>query len=157
MPLDDFANKIAQLEAFDFGEEFTSIVGNNTDKLDDLLAQQLSTGRDGNGDPVKLYDKEVYQPSTIEHKKKYGKGLGAITDRITNYMSGDFYKSLETKIDGDAYQIDSDVAYYKYIIERSGEQIMELGEPVRKEFAEEIVLPEISEALKAKTGLVINQ
>jgi len=153
--LDDFKNRIATLQAFDFGKELTDIVEKNSDKIPDLLAQQLALGKDGNDEPVTLHGDTEYSPFTVRYKQDVGKGLGAVTDRITNYMSGAFYESMNTKVENNAFETVGDVPYFDDIIERSGSVIMELDESSRIEFGEKVTLPGIKEVLKAKTGLII--
>lgn len=153
--LDDFQNRITALQAFDLAQEQNAIVEQNADKIPDLLARQLATGRDGNNEQVLLNGNAAYSPFTIEIKERFGKGLGAVTDRVTNYMTGAFYQEMKTTIDNDAFETISDVPYFDDIIERSGSVIMELDESSRIEFAESVTLPAIKERLKNKTSLVI--
>jgi hypothetical protein len=153
--LDDFRNKIAAIQAFDFGRELETIVEQNTDKIPDLLAQQLAAGRDGNNEPVLLNGSPEYSPFTVRYKQDVGQGLGAVTDRVTNYMTGAFYQNMKTTVENNAFETTSDVPYFEDIIERSGSVIMELDESSRIQFAENVTLPAIKESLKTKTGLVI--
>lgn len=153
--LDDFKNRIAALQAFDFGQELNNIVEKNADKIPDILAQQLALGKDGAGEPVTLNGSQEYAPFTIEIKERFGKGLGAVTDRVTNYMTGAFYQDMKTTVENDAFETTSDVPYFDDIIERSGSIVMELDESSRIEFGQQVTLPAIKEALKNKTGLVI--
>lgn len=153
--LDDFKNRIAALQAFDFGKELNDIVEKNADKIPDLLAQQLAQGKDGNNEPVTLNGNTEYAPFTIEIKDRFGKGLGAVTDRITNYMTGAFYQDMKTTVENDAFETVSDVPYFDDIIERSGSVVMNLDESSRIEFGQKVTLPGIKEVLKSKTGLEI--
>jgi len=153
--LDDFRNRIAALQTFDFGRELETIVEQNANKIPDLLAQQLAAGKDGNNEPVTLHGEAQYSPFTIRYKQEVGQGLGAVTDRVTNYMTGAFYQNMNTTVENNAFETISDVPYFDDIIERSGSVIMELDESSRIEFAENITLPAIKESLKTKTGLVI--
>lgn len=153
--LDDFKNRIASLNSFDFGKELNNIVEQNADKIPDLLAQQLAQGKDGNNEPVLLNGSPEYAPFTIEIKDRFGKGLGAITDRVTNYMTGAFYESMKTNVENNAFETIGDVPYFDDIIERSGSIVMELNESSRIEFGQKVTLPAIKEVLKTKTGLTI--
>lgn len=153
--LDDFKNRIASLNSFDFGKELTNIVEQNADKIPDILAQQLAQGKDGSGEPVLLNGNPEYAPFTIEIKERFGKGLGAVTDRVTNYMTGAFYQDMKTAVENDAFETVSDVPYFEDIIERSGSIVMELDESSRIEFGQQVTLPAIKEVLKSKTGLTI--
>lgn len=153
--LDDFKNRIAALQSFDFGQELNNIVEQNADKIPDILAQQLAQGKDGAGEPVTLHGESQYSPFTIRYKQDVGQGLGAVTDRITNYMTGAFYQDMKTNVENDAFETTSDVPYFDDIIERSGSVVMELDESSRIEFGQNVTLPAIKEVLKSKTGLVI--
>jgi hypothetical protein len=154
--LDDFQNRIEKLRAFDFGQEMQTIVENNSDKLAGYIREQLSQGIDGDGKPVQIFDRLEYRPLTIEIKQREGIGLGAVTDRITNYMSGAFYESLKVQTEGQVFEADSDVSYFGDIRLRSSDSLLEIDEANRKEFAENVTLPGIKEALLTKTGLTIN-
>lgn len=68
--LDDFKNRIAALQSFDFGQELNNIVEQNADKIPDALAQQLAQGKDGNNEPVLLNGSPEYSPFTIEIKDR---------------------------------------------------------------------------------------
>lgn len=151
--LDDFENRITALRGFDFGAELQVIVENNSEKITDLVRKQLEAGIDGNNEPNKIFDRTEYRPLTIEIKQTKGVGLGAVTDRITNFMTGDFYRSLKTDVEGNVFEEDSDVSYFGDIRLYSSDALLEVNEENRKEFAETVTLPSISEALLAKTGL----
>lgn len=154
--LDDFKNRIAALQSFDFGQELNNIVEKNADKIPNALTEQLAQGRDGNDEPVLLNGNPEYAPFTIEIKEQVGKGLGAVTDRVTNYMTGAFYQDMKTTVENDAFETTSDVPYFDDIIERSGSVVMELDESSRTEFGQNVTLPAIKEILKTKTGLTIS-
>lgn len=157
MALDGMKQFIDDLTAFDFGQELRTIVADNAEELPELLKVQLAAGKDGDNKPVTLYGSPNYARATIEEKKINGRGLGAVTDRITNYMSGDFYRLQRAKVVGQVFSIDSPVTYFGDIVERSGESVMELNEESRLKFATEITLPSIEDVLYAKTGLQITK
>jgi hypothetical protein len=155
MPLQDFENRIQKLQAFDFALELETIVSDNIDKLPVYLKEQLAAGRDGDGEPVKIFDRAEYSPKTIEIKKAEGQGLGAVTDRITNYMTGEFYNSITEKVEGQVFEADSDVPYFGDIRLRSSDSLLKINERNRLDFATNVTLPAIKEALLTKTGLAI--
>lgn len=155
--LDDFENRITSLRGFDFGQELATIIDNNSEKITDLVRKQLEAGVDGNNEPNKIFDRTEYRPLTIEIKQKTGVGLGAVTDRVTNYMTGDFYRSLKTDVQGNVFEEDSDVSYFGDIRLYSSDALLEVNEQNRKEFAETVTLPGIQEALLSKTGLKITR
>ena len=155
--LDDFENRITALKGFDFGQELETIVENNSEKITEYVRKQLEAGIDGNNEPNKIFDRTEYRPLTIEIKKERGSGLGAVTDHITNYMTGSFYNSLKTDVEGNVFEEDSDVSYFGDIRLYSSDALLEVNETNRKEFAETVTLPGIQEALLAKTGLKITR
>lgn len=153
--LDDLAQRIAKLQAFDFSQELQTIVEDNVDKLPPMIREQLEQGKDGDDKPATIFGRSGYSPRTVEIKKANGSGLGAVTDRITNYMTGEFYNSLEVKTEGQVFEADSDVPYFGDITLYSQPELLEVDEEHRLEFAETVTLPAIKESLQAKTGLII--
>lgn len=157
MPLQDFENKIKALTEFDFATEMNKVIDDNAPVIADKIKAQLASGRDGDDQPVTLFDRTEYAPRTIEIKQKEGSGLGAVTDRITNYMSGAFYQSLEVKREGQVFEADSDVSYFGDIRLRSSEALLEVDKKNRTDFGEEIIIPAIAESFLEKTGFLITR
>jgi hypothetical protein len=155
MPFQDLENRINKLQAFDFGQELQEIVSDNLDKLPVYLKEQLAAGRDGNDQPTTIFGRHGYSPKTVEIKQANGVGLGAVTDRITNYMSGDFFNSITEKLEGQVFEADSEVSYFGDIILRSPEALLDIDQRNRLDFATTITLPAIKQALLSKTGLTI--
>lgn len=155
MPLDDFKNTIDRLAAFDFGQELQTIVEDNVEKIVPMIWDQLAAGKAGDGKDNTVFGHDAYAIQTVREKEEHGKGLGAITDRITNFMTGDFYESLRIQVEGRVFEADSDVPYFADIKAYSRDALLEVDEEHRLEFAEEITIPAITEALNAKTGLQI--
>jgi len=155
--LDNFKNLIDNLRAFDFGQEMQAIVEDNADKLPPMIREQLAEGKDGDDKPNTIFGRSGYSPKTVEIKKVNGQGLGAVTDRITNYMTGAFYESLEIETEGRVFEADSDVPYFGDIALYSSDALLEVDPEHRMEFAETVSLPAIKESLLEKTGLVITE
>lgn len=155
MPLDDLKERIERLQAFDFGREMEEIVADNLDKITPMVREQLEAGKDGEDKPNTIFGRFGYSPKTVEIKQANGEGLGAVTDRITNFMSGDFYESMRTEMEGRVFEEDSDVSYFGDITLYSSPALLDLDEEHRKEFGENITLPAIKERLLEKTGLEI--
>lgn len=154
--LDPFKRLIDSLSAFDFGAEMRNVVDENINELTPAVQDQLSKGFDGNDNQNTVFGKQEYSQKTISIKEAKGVGLGRETGYVTNYMSGDFYRSLVFKTDGDVFEADSDVPYFGDIRLYSDPALLEVDEANRKEFAEAYTLPGVAAALKQKTGLVIN-
>lgn len=153
--LDDFKNRIAALQGFDFGQALEQIVDDNKDRLPDLIRKQLADGKSGDGTPSTIFGRDQYQPATIAIKKQIGKGLGQVTSHVTNYMTGAFYESIEINVEGKTFEADSNVEYFSKIQAYSKPSLLEIDEANRLEFAETVTLPAIKEILFSKTGLQI--
>ncbi len=156
MALNGLKKIMEDLEAFNFEVSLSSIIAENKDLISDKVADQIGrTGLDGNGDRITL-DGGEYTDFTVRYKQEHGKGLGAVTDRVTLYQTGELYRMIETEVTIDEVTTLSNVPYYDELMERTGEQVMKLNESSRLEFAQEIVIPAFAEDLKEKTGLKIN-
>lgn len=150
MPLDDFKKKIGVLSDFDIVKETMEIINLNAQYLETLLKQQLQAGRDGKNQPVTVFGRDQYRPLTIEIKQSYGFGLGAITNRITNYFQGNFYSSIFLKTSGTNFEFDSELDYFQDIIRQSGKQIMDLNKENLEIFSKEILIPELQKRFSEK-------
>jgi hypothetical protein len=146
MPLEAFANTIQSLERFDFGLELYNIVQANKEKLVDLQQEQLSEGIGKDG----RFRSDGYAPLTKFLKKKYGQGLGAVTDRVTFFMTGDLYRSMYPAVTKDDFQVISQLPTFDKMVDRIGEDNYGLDEGQRLIFATEIVEPEIHRVFKEK-------
>jgi len=114
-------------------EFFAELAINETAKTGaDILAAQLASGVDGNGNSLK-----PYAPITVQIKKKYGKGLGAITDRRTNYMTGKHYSDLYVTAKAGELLMGSDDPKSKFIQEREGDAIYRLNSDSKEDYAQE--------------------
>lgn len=157
MGLEALEKLIDDLERFDAHEELQVIVTNNKDVIKDLQQQQMAGGVDSEGNEVLLKDNASwnygYRPYTIREKEKVGSGLGAVTDRVTGYMTGQLYQHLAVRVKGDEFDVSSDVPYFDELESRIGEQWMGLNEQSRIQFGEDVVIPDFSIALRDKTGL----
>jgi hypothetical protein len=143
MALDDLEGKIIAFEAIDFKQELTNVIEDNTELLVNIQQAQLASGFDAEGKAVQATIYPSYSPYTIKQKKKYGVDLGAVTDRVTNYMTGAMYNSMTKKVEGDNVTTDSNVGYFAERKQWSGEKAFDLNESYRREFAEEKVIPYI--------------
>lgn len=155
--LDDFAQRIAKLQAFDFGREMQTAIEDNADKLPDMVREQLSVGKDGDGHANTIFGRDEYQPATIAIKQQYGKGLGAVTDFVTNYMTGALYESIEVKTEDQALELESDVPYFEDVKRYSSDALLEVNESHRLEFAEQYTMPAVKAALLEKTGIIVTE
>lgn len=113
----------------------------------DIMAAQLATGIDGNGKSL-----NPYAPLTVQIKKKYGKGLGAVTDRRTNYMTGAHYSKLFLVVRGGELLIGSDDPKSAFIQEREGDAIYKLNSDSKEDFAQ-VHVPVFKREIEIVTGL----
>lgn len=155
MPFDNARKLIQDLQSFDFGEELQNIVSDNSGKLTEMVKDQLTEGESGDEKPSTIFGRRGYSPRTVAIKEANGQGLGAVTDRVTNYMTGAFYESLRTNTEDKVFETDSDVPYFADIQLYSRDSLLEVGEENRKEFGQDITLPGIKKIFKEKTGLII--
>jgi hypothetical protein len=148
--LDGLKNTMSSLQEFDFGQELEKIVTENTTEIEELQQKQLFSGIDRNNNEITL-EGLGYARKTIEIKQAKGQP----TDRITWKDTGEMYGSLRVSVEGTEFIVDSDNFKFDKMIERSGPETVGLDEESRIEFAENITLPQIKEALREKTGFEI--
>lgn len=153
--LDGLNTFIKNLRKFDFAIAMNKSIEQNKDVLTDMVRKQLEAGKDGNDTPNTIFGRNGYSPRTVNIKTYNGTGLGKVVDRVTNYMTGDFYASLVPVFEAQVFEFDSDVSYFGDIRLYSKDTLLEVSERNRKEFAEEYTLPGVAQQLKAKTGLII--
>lgn len=115
---------------------------------------QLASGIDGNGDLVYLFRHGkrmlIYARYTIQRKDMFGSGLGSVTDRITNFMSGTFYESIfvQSYSDG-SFQVLSSDPLYELIKERSGADIINLSPEAEEFIFTEKIAPKLQAGINA--------
>ena len=153
MDLTNIENIIAGLESFNANDEVENIIESNTDVLVQLQRDQLSEGIDKDGN----IRADAYAPYTISEKRRYGEGIGAITDHVTFYMTGSLYESLFYKATGTNFEITSPLPTYEKMIDRITDEEYGLSPDKRLYFAEEKLLPLFSEVFTEKTGLIITK
>ncbi len=100
-----------------------------------LNASQLALGLDSLGNETSLDGSLEYQPATIRHKKKYGAGLGAITDRITLYDTGKMYESETLEMSGDTISLAFNTDYAEEVLSRTGPQVLGLNSENKTSYA----------------------
>lgn len=157
-----FANTIRQLNnmvRFNEIAESMDIINKNQALIVWMVQQQNLEGIDGTGEPKtllrykkgKLVISGEYSQLTIEEKNVMS-GNAAITDRITHYMSGEFYDSMYLIQEGTSFNVISDVNYYNDIIAHSGSgsKIMELTEENLQLFYDDVLIPELKKRFDAQ-------
>lgn len=143
MSLRDVINKLKGTVQFNVEQAVLQIIDENTEFLIFLLKYQMSQGIDGDGKMTTVFGKDFYADSTVFEKERHGVGLGRETNFITNYMSGEFYESIQMTRSGSTVVFTSDVPYYEEILLRSGKNIMKFNIETTKIFEKEILNPQL--------------
>jgi hypothetical protein len=150
MALDFIIETLENVVNTDIDQIIQDIIVEYQTVLIDLLRFQMSKGIDADGEPLKGKHGSYYTDKTIAFKLAFGSGLGREIDRVTNYMFGDFYSEMYVVLEGDNFQIYSDVSYFEDIVTRSGYRAMELSEESLNEFRESYIIPELEKRLNFK-------
>lgn len=153
MPTQQFKQFIDNLRTFNFADAQDRAIQTNTETLAQYQVEQFAQGRDKNDKPI-LLEGHGYAVSTIIRKRLFGRGLGAIVDRITLFQTGALYRETFAKMQGKQVVFSSDVSYFKPLMQRTGD-VTGLDEQNRIDFAFTYNLPFVSRELFKKTGLHI--
>lgn len=159
--LQDLQNKIQVLESFDFGQAQEEVISNNLPEIKRRQIEQLNSGKDGDGNRIKLYDPvsgavlDGYSYNTIygvpgKYRGKLEKGQPI--DIVTWKDTGALHESLTPVLQNSMIDIISqgEQAKFENMIIRSGEASAELNEDSRKEFAEQVTLPGVIEKFQSE-------
>jgi hypothetical protein len=147
MPLSNLRKRINKLERFDIESEVKRIIEQNGDWLLSKLRQQLSRGKDADGAPALAVFGPFYADRTVLHKEFHGVGLGKRTDVVTNYMSGNFYLSLDIQVSNNNFVFTSNVPYFGDILQRSRtHRIVELNNQDLAFFSKYILYPQLRQS-----------
>lgn len=159
--LDDFAQKIAKLQAFDFGKELEEIVEDHADDIADLQREQMLEGKGVDGQYIRPFYSEnpfFKTPGAAERyalwKQKITPNSNRPVDVPNLIVVGVFHKSLSAKVSGGLFEIQTDASFGDKVFDVH-KNAQGLDEESRLEFAENFTLPEIKTRLLAKTGLQI--
>lgn len=142
MPLINLRNKITALRNFSFEKELVNIIEVNKEKIADLQAIQLFTGKNSKGEEIY----PSYVAFTIAEKKKKGQ----VTSRVTYKDTGELYESLFVIVQGRKFSIKSNSFKFDKMIKRSGVSVIGLNYESRVSFIEEFTRPQILEAYHKK-------
>jgi hypothetical protein len=138
---------LKKIQNFDEKMQVAEIVALNKEFLADLLKKQLRVGLDGNGNKVTIRGRSKYSAFTIEEKKQKS-GLASVTEVITNYDTGDFYRGITPYTDGKRLFFDSSVPYFDEIVKQSGGIIMKLNKSNLELFIKTKLRPELIRRMK---------
>lgn len=124
------------------------VVSDTSESYSDLNAEQMSQGLRADGNEII----PSYRPLTIRMKQLFGKGLGRVTDRVTLYNEGDFYRGIKTEVKGLRIETTSTDAKRQTLEDKYGD-IFGLSPQFKQEYIEEYVRPFWSEIMQEQTGL----
>lgn len=137
-----------KIRAFDVNKATDKVVGDTLGAYADLNAEQMSQGLRADG-------KEIipsYKPLTIRMKQLFGVGLGRVTDRVTLFDKGDFYKGIHTELRGQTIETTSSDEKRIGLEEKYGD-IFGLSQRYKQEYVEEYVRPYWKEVVEREVGL----
>lgn len=111
--------------------EVPDIINRTKETVADIQATQLSTGTRSDGTRTT----PDYRPLTIELKQGQP-GLAGVTDRVTLYNTGEFYRGLTVmNIDGVKFEITSRDPKTAKLEEKYGEKILGLNRDNKELYA----------------------
>jgi putative lipase involved disintegration of autophagic bodies len=151
--LDGLLEAIQNLSDFSFAETVDEIVKVNAEEFLDIVRKQLEYGYDGTGNRIYIIDKQgekkyEYAQYTIDIKRDYGVGIGAVTDHITLYDTGEFHSSLYIALEASGdFEILSSDPKYPLLALLSGEHLLEISQTNSAVLLEEKFFPELQFAL----------
>lgn len=148
--LEDLKHKIQALSEFDAELELEKVIQDNATTLVGLQRSQWAQGIDRNEESTKLDGRDYYSVFTYDYKQLNGSGLGAVTDYITGYMSGELYSNTAMFLENKEIVFKSSVTYWADLLDRTGEQWAGISETNRLGFAQAKVIPGIQQAFKEK-------
>lgn len=145
----DIADKI---RSFDFMAQAQSIAQDNGSRIAELQREQLADGLDINGN----IETGPYSAQYAKLKKRRYTGLGAMTDHITFYATGQLYGDLRVVFGSGTFEVRSDLDTFDYMKMRinNGATIgvpdlkYGLCKEKRMQFAKEIMIPSLREYFK---------
>ena len=99
----------------------------------DLQLSQLAQGTDSQKQATTL-NGNGYTAYTKDLKQKYGKGLGAVVDRVTLYQTGKMYKSADLDVKGEVINVTFNTEYSSDLMKRTGDVIIGLNDDNRADY-----------------------
>lgn len=142
------ANRVKTL-ASTLQNEVPAIIERTKETIADIQATQLSTGTRSDGTKT---DPE-YRPLTKDLKQGLP-GLAGVTDRVTLYNTGDFYRNLTVvNVDGVKFEITSVDPKTAKLEEKYGEKILGLNRDNKELYAKGAFFKELKEYIQ-RTSLL---
>lgn len=101
--------------------------------------------------PITL-DGDGYSPFTKRYKKDFGVGLGAVTDRVTMYMTGKSYETMSLKVEGDDVNVMFTTPQAEKLLARTGEKAFGIGGVYRQDYLS-VMFRKLKEKVEQRTKL----
>lgn len=117
----------------------------------DEQAQQAAMGLNKDQTSISL-DGSGYSPLTIRYKKDLGIGLGAVTDRVTMYMTGESYRTMDMTVDGNDINVFFTTPQAAKLRERTTDAPWGIGGEYRTDYLG-VLLSEVKRVITDKTKL----
>ena len=151
MPFKGFEEVEKRLKGFLAKQEIKKEITIERAEIVKMVQNQLARGFDGNGEPVYLTRNNVrvkgYAHRTILKKAKMS-GLASIISHVTNFMSGNLYRSLYVFVyDNGEFEIRSRSPLIEIIKGRSGPDIIELSPESERFLFQNKIAPDLQDTI----------
>lgn len=135
MILDELIDKFKN---FPVKEILIEAINENTEAIEDKNAEQLQRGEQPSGAPIT----PEYSETTVRYKRLRNMPF----DRVTLFETGDFYRGIQARADGDFLTIEgTDIKTSK--LEAKYGEILGLSEDSIKEISQDVIVPEMRDKI----------
>jgi hypothetical protein len=140
---------IARLRVFDVDKEFKIILGRNNHELVKSQQKQMLHGLNSEGKAIGAYKGVIYAEEKYAMNPLAGKGI------VDLNLTGDFYNAIFTDITGDSIIFDSSDSKSSGLESKYDVygKIFGLNAASKKELINNVLLPDLLEATRQKTGM----
>lgn len=118
-------------------------INENSEVAKDLVAEQLAKGIKSDGEPANF----TYSPWTIAIKRTRT-GLAAVTDHLTNYDTGESYRELYFKVNGNEVEAGTNTDKEEAISDRMDGQAFMLSPEQQSIFIKDFVQNSYNKAVR---------
>jgi hypothetical protein len=111
------------------------IVKDSPEQVEDYNLDQLQKGVDAEGEKI--------TPPYTPYTKAAKRAKGQPTDRVTLFDEGDFYRSIQARIDNAGFTLDATDIKTPELIDKYGDMILGLNQNSVDLLIDELILPEL--------------
>lgn len=129
------AGMLERVAALDLQQAAVTSIENTSGAISDLNAEQMSKGIKSDGNEIT----PPYSLFTIIEKLRAGTGLGKVTDRVTLFQTGAFYRGIDTSVKGVDVITTSLDSKTPDLVSRYGAEIFGLSAPFKMEYIREVL------------------